>query len=66
MLTSDGYRVKGRSILHKNMKTRFSSIDKLIIAVKIKEPEAPIVSTTWTLESDTLLSNTYTIIIRGN
>lgn len=48
------------------MNSRCSLVDKLIIAVKIKEPEAPILSSTYHIESDTLLSNTYTIIVRGN
>ncbi|CAF5109362.1 unnamed protein product, partial [Rotaria sp. Silwood1] len=38
--------------------------EKLIIAVKIKEPETPILSSTYNLQQDTLLSNTHTIIIR--
>ncbi|CAF4764913.1 unnamed protein product [Rotaria sp. Silwood1] len=38
--------------------------EKLIIAVKIKEPETPILSSTYNLQLDTLLSNTHTIIIR--
>jgi hypothetical protein len=40
-------------------------LEKLIIAIKIKEVEAPILSSTYNLESDTLLSNIHTVIIRG-
>jgi hypothetical protein len=53
------------SFIYKAHQYLFSCIEKLIIAVKIKEPETPILSSTYNLELDTLLSNTHTIIVRG-
>ena len=41
------------------------SSEKLIVAIKLKETQTPILSSACDFESDTLLSNTYTVIIRG-
>ncbi|CAF3721862.1 unnamed protein product [Rotaria magnacalcarata] len=38
--------------------------EKVIIAIKLKEPEIPILSSIYNLELETLLSNTYTVIVR--
>ena len=40
-------------------------IEKIIVAVKIKEVETPILSSTHDLQWNTFLSNTHTIIVRG-
>ncbi|CAM4853878.1 unnamed protein product [Rotaria socialis] len=38
--------------------------EKVTIAIKLKEPEIPILSSIYNLELETLLSNTYTVIVR--
>ena len=41
-------------------------VDKLLVAVKLKEQETPILaSTNGQLEFSQLLANTYTVIVRG-
>jgi hypothetical protein len=63
--TNDGFLVQICSFIDDTIDIFSSCVEKLIIAVKIKEPEIPILSSTYNLELDTLLSNTYTIIVRG-
>jgi hypothetical protein len=60
-----GFLVGIYSFIDLTVDILFCSLEKLIIAVKIKEPEAPILSSTYDIELDTLLSNTYTVIVRG-
>ncbi|CAF2319793.1 unnamed protein product [Rotaria sp. Silwood2] len=49
--------------LDEDINKRWTS-EKLIIAVKIKEPETPIILSTSNLQIDTLLLNAHTIIVR--
>ncbi|CAF4350395.1 unnamed protein product, partial [Adineta steineri] len=51
-------------VLHEDINKRWIS-EKLIISVKIKEPKTSILSSTSNLELDSLLSNAYTIVVRG-
>lgn len=62
--TNDGYRV---CLLNARQSIRRSfASEKLIVAIKIKVPELPILSSAMIdPEQDTLFSNTYTVIIRG-
>lgn len=65
MSISDGFPVQMHPFVYKSIPVRSTRIEKLVIAVKIKEPEAPILSSTYSIELDTVLSNTYTITVRG-